>query len=182
MVMACAASRSSSQDILMPPEERQGWDICALCVFVLRGHSQAPMMRRMRTEARKGEKASARTRGVRSPTTQSAPNIKTSPCRRAVDGSSKARSRASLIYHGIDVKKGSRSARKRTGMQNQAHMSTTTTGEIMDVVVHTASCNMWTTGIHVIRSGAWTWCGRLRERSPAPGVWLDDWCWHVQRG
>ena len=68
-------------------------------------------------------------------------------------------------------------AEKNGDAEPGAHVDNNDKREIMDAVVHTAGCNMWTSGIHVIRSGAWTWC-----RSPAPGVWLDDWCWHVQRG
>ncbi len=85
-------------------------------VCVLRGHSGA---RRMRTGARKGEKASARTRGCTEPE-------HTDHTEHRDVALQTGRGRCSIVYHGID---GRKSARDRTGMQNQAHTSTTTTGE-----------------------------------------------------
>ncbi len=92
-------------------------------VCVLRGHSCA---RRMRTRARKGEKASARTAGCTELNHTDHTEHRDVALQTGRGRWSKARSSASLIYHGID---GRKRARDRTGMQNQAHTSTTTTGE-----------------------------------------------------
>ena len=156
-------------------EERQGWKFCE----TQSGAEDEPHAN-WGTEGREGQRANA---GRMEPhhiehtehrylTTQAGR-------RRIVEGEVECEPHISWDRReeGVPV-----SAGKNGDAESGAHVDNNDGREIMDVVVHTAGCNMWTTGIHDIHSGAWTWCGRLRERSPAPGVWLDDWCWHVQRG